>query len=178
MIICDLMVKNVQSWRVNAPLKKCETPIVFWRIKQLICCIIRNQQWKGMPIYTPCTLERMIRSTLRSDCWKIFWPCNENENMTNDVPYLTWGHIEVGIPQGSCIGPLLFLICINDLPQAVWGSTVSMYVDDTTLCHKSHDMTQLNKAINNDLKNLDNWLQGNKLSLNVQKQNLCLQTLC
>ena len=79
------------------------------------------------------------------------------------------GDIEVGVPQGSCLGPLLFLIYINDLPQAVQDSTVSMYTDDTSLCYQSSDITQLNEAINGDLKQLDTWLQGNKLSLNVAK---------
>ena len=79
------------------------------------------------------------------------------------------GDIEVGVPQGSCLGPLLFLIYINDLPQAVQDSTVSMYADVTSLCYQSSDITQLNEAINGDLKQLDTWLQGNKLSLNVAK---------
>ena len=79
------------------------------------------------------------------------------------------GEIEVGVPQGSCLGPLLFLIYINDLPQAVQGSSVTMYADDTSLCHQSHDLTQLNEAINSDLTKLESWLQGNKLSLNVAK---------
>ena len=77
--------------------------------------------------------------------------------------------IEVGVPQGSCLGPLLFLVYINDLPQAVQDSHVSMYADDTSLCYQSHDLTRLNEAINSDLRKLDTWLQGNKLSLNVAK---------
>ena len=77
--------------------------------------------------------------------------------------------IETGVPQGSCLGPLLFLIYINDLPQAVQDSVVSMYADDTSLCYRSSDITQLNEAINNDLSKLDTWLQGNKLTLNVAK---------
>ena len=81
----------------------------------------------------------------------------------------TLGNIEVGVPQGSCLGPLLFLIYINDLPQAVQESNVSMYADDTSLCFQSHGLTRLNEAINNDLRKLDSWLQGNKLSLNVAK---------
>ena len=44
---------------------------------------------------------------------------------------------------------------------------MTMYADDTSLCHQSHDLTQLNEAINSDLGKLDTWLQGNKLSLNV-----------
>ena len=79
------------------------------------------------------------------------------------------GDIEVGVPQGSCLGPLLFLIYINDLPQAVQDSTISMYADDTSLCSQSHGLTRLNQAINSDLQKLDTWLQGNKLSLNVVK---------
>ena len=66
-------------------------------------------------------------------------------------------------------GPLLFLIYINDLPQAVQDSSVTMYADDTSLCHQSHDLTQLNEAISSDLKKLETWLNGNKLSLNVAK---------
>ena len=46
---------------------------------------------------------------------------------------------------------------------------MTMYADDTSLCHQSHDLTQLNEAINSDLSKLKTWLQGNKLSLNVAK---------
>ena len=85
--------------------------------------------------------------------------------------------VEVGVPQGSCLGPLLFLININDRPlAAVQGSTVSMYADDTSLCHQVLNMTQLNGAINNYLKRLNTWLQGNKLSLNVTKTRSMLIT--
>ena len=79
------------------------------------------------------------------------------------------GELEVGVPQGSCLGPLLFLIYINDLRQAVQGSSVTMYADDASLCRLSHDLIQLNQAVNSDLRKLETWLQGNKLSLNVAK---------
>ena len=68
------------------------------------------------------------------------------------------GDIEVGVPQGSCLD-LLFLVYINDLPQAVQDSKLFVYADDTSLCYQSHDLTRLNEAINSDLRKLDTWLQ-------------------
>ena len=67
------------------------------------------------------------------------------------------------------LAPLLILIYINDLPLALQDYIVSMYADDASLCFQSDDVTQLNKATSNDLKRLDNWHQGNKLSLNVAR---------
>ena len=86
------------------------------------------------------------------------------------------GDLETGVPQGSCLGPLLFLIYINDLPQAVQDSVVSMYADDTNLCYKSADIIQLYETINKDLSKLDTWLKGNKLTLNVGKTKAMLVT--
>ena len=85
------------------------------------------------------------------------------------------GEVEVGVPQGSCLGPFLFLIYINDLPSAVQCSTASMYADDTSLCLKSKDISQLNEAINDDLEHLDSWLKGNELNV-AKTQSMLIAT--
>ena len=72
-------------------------------------------------------------------------------------------NIEFGVPQGSCLGPLLFLVYINDLPRALKNSTLSMYADDMSLCFKSKDLSRLNEALNEDLSHLDTWMISNKL---------------
>ena len=74
-----------------------------------------------------------------------------------------------GVPQGSCLGPLLFLVYINDLPDCLEKSNVSMYADDTCLYHSIDSVDAMNQAINADLIALKGWLGGNELSLNVAK---------
>ena len=73
------------------------------------------------------------------------------------------------MPQGSCLGPLLFLVFISNLPRAVKDSITSMCADDTSLCFKSKDLSWLNEALIEDFSRLVAWLIGNKLSLNVAK---------
>ena len=84
--------------------------------------------------------------------------------------------MKIGVPQGSCLIPLLFLIYINDLLRAVQISRMSMFADDTCLYHQSSNISLLNEAINENLTHLDNWLQGNKLSLNVMKTHSMLSS--
>ena len=79
-----------------------------------------------------------------------------------------------GVPQGSVLGPLLFLIYINDLNQALKFCKVHHFADDTNLLHFSKSMTKLNKYVNVDMKNLTDWLNANKISLNVPKTELVI----
>lgn len=78
-------------------------------------------------------------------------------------------NIDIGVPQGSCLGPLLFLLYINDLPFALKKAKATMYADDTAISYSSDKSEELDLVINEELSYIERWLQGNKLSLNVVK---------
>ena len=78
--------------------------------------------------------------------------------------------INCGVPQGSVLGPLLFLLYINDLNQAIKFCKVHHFADGTNLLSHSNTIKKLNKLVNADLKDLFNWLNANKISLNVKKK--------
>ena len=78
-------------------------------------------------------------------------------------------NITVGVPQGSILGPLLFLIYINDLPASLEQLTPVMFADDTNLIVKGKNLADLTLTINHDLKSLSEFFKANKLKLNIDK---------
>ena len=72
--------------------------------------------------------------------------------------------------------PILFLLHINDLNQAIEFCKVHHFADDTNLLCHSNSIKKLSKLVNADVKHLVNWLNANKISLNV-KRLILIQTL-
>ncbi|CAB4017371.1 Hypothetical predicted protein [Paramuricea clavata] len=82
--------------------------------------------------------------------------------------------IKCGVPQGSILGPLFFLLYINDLPQCLNKTKPRLFTDDTNLTASGDSIIDLEIAVNSDLENLRKWLIANKLSLNVAKTEFML----
>ena len=78
--------------------------------------------------------------------------------------------LNCGVAQGSVLEPLLFLLYINDLNQAIKFCKVHHFADETNLLCLNNSIKKLNKLVNADLKHLANWLNGNRISLNVKKK--------
>ena len=77
--------------------------------------------------------------------------------------------ITYGAAQGSCLGPLLFIIFVNDLMQLPLYSNIILFADDTTVFYSHKSEKFLKYALEHDLNIMDGWFKANKLSLNLDK---------
>ena len=83
--------------------------------------------------------------------------------------------VTCGVPQGSTLGPLLFLLYINDLPEHT-NFTVKLYADDTALIMKHNNAVKMQENVNSAIKHIEKWMEANKLTINYTKSEYMIIT--
>ena len=78
----------------------------------------------------------------------------------------------MGVPQGSILGPLLFLLLVHDLPNVEEESSINLFADDTAIYSADPDPTVLGERVERDPGRLAHWVHSNGLRLNVAKTQL------
>ena len=89
--------------------------------------------------------------------------CSNEETYSEKFP------IDYGTPQGSCLGPLIFLIFVNDMSLHLSDGDIIQFADDTTLIFGHRNKNYLKYCIERELPILQDWFYANKLTLNVDK---------
>ena len=121
-------------------------------------------------------LDKLYHYGIRGNALRWF-----NCYLTNRYQYVNYNNtssdmkqITCGVPQGSILGPLLFLLYINDIASVSSALFSILFADDTTLFCRAKSLHELSTVINNELSNVMIWLNANRLSLNIDKTNFMI----
>ena len=82
--------------------------------------------------------------------------------------------VRCGVPQGSVLGPLLFLIYVNDLGHTLNASNHFLYADDTVIFHSGKNINVITNTLQADLNSYGSWCKANKLTINTKKSNFVI----
>lgn len=83
--------------------------------------------------------------------------------------YSSYKDVTIGVPRGSILGPILFIIYVNDLPNLNADMTCLSYADDTAIIIKGDNVSDLQFTVNTLMVQLSDWFHANSLSINVSK---------
>ena len=123
-------------------------------------------------------LKKLCHYGIRDTCFKWF-----QSYLTERKHYVTYNDtksatktVRCGVPQVSILGPLLFLIYINDLASVCEHAMPILFTDDTNLFINGDELLGIAQVLNTELENISHWLKVNKLSLNVKKTHCMILT--
>jgi len=105
--------------------------------------------------------------------WFKSYLANRQQCVTIHSELSTYATITCGVPQGSILGPLLFILYINDVVNSSKLLKFVMFADDTNVFYSHKNLSELIATANPELGKIINWLRINKLSLNIKKTLYC-----
>ena len=122
-------------------------------------------------VYTKLLLEKLAHYGIRivEQRWFASYLTNRRQFCRANGKLSLIDNISCGTPQGSCLGPILFLLFINDMSYSLAKVKVNAYADYTSLTRSDVKLDNVIQVVNSELGKLMEWLQSNKLSLNIDK---------
>ena len=113
--------------------------------------------------------------------WLKSYLCNRQQYVNYQNVNSSYKQVICGIPQGSIIGPTLFILYINDLCNVSKLLKFILFADDTNIFYEDVSVLKLQNTLNNELCKLNNWFMVNRLSLNAKKTSYIIfsnKTVC
>ena len=156
---CSSLLRTTNEWLVNMD-KGLINGVVFLDLKKAFDTVDHNILIKKLEFYG------LKNNTLR---WFISYLCHRKQICKVGMSVSNSENITTGVPQGSNLGPLLFLLYINDLPNCLDSSVPALFADDTNLTTSGSTASEIQDNLEIELNKVHTWLLANKLTLNVDK---------
>ena len=151
--------KATDSWLFNIDKGRLNS-VIFLDIKKAFEAVNDEILLKKLNRYGVCEKELDFLMSFLSD--RVLC-CSINGNISS------FQNVKYGVPLGSILGPLLFIIYMNHLPMAVENSKISMYADDIFISNETRSKLDIREEFYPDFIKMYEWLKANKLSLNFLK---------
>ena len=156
---CFSLLRTTNEWLVN--MDKCLiNGVVFLDLKKAFDTVDHDILIKKLEFYG------IKNNTLR---WFISYLSHRKQVCKVGMSVSNSENIKTGVPQGSNLGPLLFLLYINDLPKCLDSSVPALFADDTNLTISGATATEIQDNLEIELNKVHMWLLANKLTLNAKK---------
>ena len=141
--------------------------------KSFVCAVCIDLEKAFDTVNHQILLSKLYHYGIRgvANKWLSSYLLNRYQKVSINGESSPWLQIKCGVPQGSILGPLLFLIYINDMNTAIEFSKVYHFADNTSFLYSCKNLNNLRKTMNKDLNFLYKWLCVNRLSM-LPKQSL------